>query len=52
MELTTYKTKVWKAGTSSVITLDAKVKEYEGINDGDWVQIMVKKIPKPKEEEE
>jgi len=48
-EIPSFIAKIWQQGDSSVITLDAKVKKFVGLENGDYVKVMIKKIEKPEE---
>lgn len=45
-EIPTFTAKVRRSGGSFEITIDNKVTEFEGIEEGDFVKILIKKLTK------
>lgn len=47
-EATSFTQKIRKSGDSLILTVEAKVSDYEGLKEGDYVKVWIKKLP-PKE---
>lgn len=47
-EIPIFTTKVRRGGNSLEVTIDSKVAQFEGIEEGDFVKIIIKKLTKEK----